>query len=77
MGVLGWKLFQIEYVPVYPRAGFLGEVRPMIEETLAEAAAIREADDPKRAWQKKYDSLAIEAEDALLAELDGLVDAKH
>jgi hypothetical protein len=74
VGVLGWKLFRVEYVPVYPRKGFLAEVRPMIESTLAEAAAIRDADDPRRAWQKKYDPVSVEAEDILLGELAGLVD---
>lgn len=42
MGVLPWKLFEVDYLPVARRPGFMEEVAPLIEEvhrTVAEARA--------------------------------------
>lgn len=58
IGVIGWKLFQVEYVPVPKRAGFVEEIRPILQTVISEAKEIEEAgDDPEvraAAWMKKY-----------------------
>jgi hypothetical protein len=46
LGVLPWKLFEVNYVPVDRRPGFLGEVLPLIEDVHRTAAEACAAPDP-------------------------------
>ena len=46
LGVLPWKLFEVDYVPVERRPGFMAEVAPLIAEVHRTVAAARETADP-------------------------------
>jgi hypothetical protein len=46
LGVLPWKLFEIQYLPVQRRAGFLEEVLPLIQEVHRAAAEACASPDP-------------------------------
>jgi len=54
LGVLPWKIFEINYAFEERRPGFLDEVRPLVEKALGQAAAIREAADPHEAFQELF-----------------------
>jgi hypothetical protein len=46
LGVLPWKLFEVDYVPVRRRAGFMEEVAPLIEGVHRAVREARAAPDP-------------------------------
>ena len=46
LGVLPWKLFEVNYIPVDRRPGFMAEVAPLIAEMHRTVAAARETADP-------------------------------
>ena len=46
MGILPWKLFEVDYVAVPPRPGFMEEVAPLIAEVHRTVAEARAAPDP-------------------------------
>lgn len=75
VGVIAWKLFQLEYVPVPPRDDFVTEIRPKIEEVLRTAADLRAAAEPGRAWEDIFDPAAVEARGVMDCALAGLVAA--
>jgi hypothetical protein len=52
LGVLPWKLFEVDYAFLERRPGFLGEVGPLIHECLDAAAQIREAADPAKEYRE-------------------------
>jgi len=51
LGVIPWKLLEVDYVFVERREGFLREIRPLVGEALAAAKAVREAPDPSEAFR--------------------------
>lgn len=34
LGLMAWKIFEVNYVPIHRREGFLGEIEPLIDECL-------------------------------------------
>jgi hypothetical protein len=46
LGLLPWKLFEVHYVPVARRPGFLDEIDPLVAEVHAAVAAARASGDP-------------------------------
>jgi hypothetical protein len=51
LGVIPWKLLEVDYVFVERREGFLGEIEPLVGEALAAASAVRAAPDPSAAFR--------------------------
>lgn len=51
LGVVPWKVLEVDYVFMSRRPGFLDEIRPLVEETLALADKFRGADNPAAAFQ--------------------------
>lgn len=47
LGLLPWKLFEVNYVPVAPRPGFADEIAPLVAGVHAAVAAARAAPDPE------------------------------
>ena len=46
LGLLPWKLFEVHYVPVARRPGFLDEIAPLVAEVHRAVAAARASPDP-------------------------------
>jgi hypothetical protein len=58
LGVLPWKLFEVCYVPVGRRPGFLEEVAPLIEDVHRTVAEARAAADPAAYLSAKARAMA-------------------
>jgi len=58
IGYIGWKLFRVEYVQVPRRVGFVEEIRPKLQELIAEAEEIKKSGDTLEArtaeWLRRY-----------------------
>ncbi len=58
IGLIGWKLFRVEYVPVPRRVGFVEEIRPTLQALIAEAKEIEESgeslEERTAEWLRRY-----------------------
>jgi hypothetical protein len=57
LGVLPWKLFRVDYVPVCRRPGFMAEVAPLIEDVHRTVMEARAAEDPAAYLSTKAQSM--------------------
>ena len=55
LGVLPWKMFEVDYAFVERREGFLAEVGPLVHDCLDVAGRLQKEKDPKRAYYKYLD----------------------
>lgn len=54
VGVFPWKLFEVLYVPVDRRAGFLEEIAPLIEDVHSTVQAAIDSGDPTKFLSKRF-----------------------
>lgn len=67
LGVIPWKMFEVDYIHLDRRPGFLEEVGPLIHECLDMATRFRDADDPSTSY---YNYLAEKQQKRLARDLD-------
>ena len=59
LGVIPWKMLQVDYVSVERRPGFVDEIRPLVDKALATAKTIKASENPTKAYYEFLDSQPV------------------